>query len=56
VQALDFVNPRARPSVRELGEIGECRGAEIEQMLTLQVTAGPFDGAICMRDRHPGYR
>src|SRR4029453_1548160 len=44
VQALDFGNPRTRAPMRQLGEIGERRGAEINQMLTLQIAAGAFAG------------
>jgi hypothetical protein len=44
VQALDFGNPRAWTSMRQLGEIRERRGAEIKQMLSLQVATGAFAG------------
>ena len=32
VQALDFGDPRARTPMRQLGQIGERRGAEIEYL------------------------
>lgn len=44
VQALDLMNPGARPSMRQLGEIREGRGAEIDQMLPLQIAARAFAG------------
>ena len=44
VQALHFGNPCARPAMGELGQIGERGGAEINQMLTLQVAASAFAG------------
>ena len=36
MQAFDFGNPRARTPRRQLGEVREGRGADINQMLTLQ--------------------
>ena len=44
MQALDVVNPRARAPMRELGEIRERRGPEIDQVLALQVAARAFAG------------
>jgi hypothetical protein len=44
VQALDFMNPCARPSMGELRQIGERHGAEIDQMLALQVATGALAG------------
>lgn len=34
--SLDFRNPRARQTIRQLGQIREGRGAEINQVLTLR--------------------
>jgi hypothetical protein len=44
VQALDFGNPGAGTPMRELGEIREGCSADVDQMLSLQVTAGAFAG------------
>ena len=47
VESLDVVNPRVRASMRELGEIGEGRRAEIEQVLPLQIAARPLARDRC---------
>ena len=44
VEPLDFVNPRARPPMRQLGQIRERRGAEIDQMLPLQIAPRALAG------------
>ena len=44
VQPLDIADPRARAPMRELGEIRERRGAEIEQMLALQIAPRALAG------------
>lgn len=44
MQPLDFGNPRPRATMRELGQIRQRRGADIDQILTLQVAAGRFAG------------
>jgi hypothetical protein len=42
VQSLDVVNPQLRASMRELREIRQGRGTEIEQVLALQIASRPL--------------
>src|SRR5690606_7678561 len=38
VELLDIVNPPLRPPMRELRQVGERGGSEIEQMLPLEIS------------------
>jgi hypothetical protein len=42
VQPLDIMNPDLWATMRELGEIREGGGPEVEQMLALQIAPGPL--------------
>ncbi len=44
MQVLDIVNPGARATTNQLGQIGERRGPEFDQVLALQVASRPRAG------------
>ena len=51
VQLLDIVNPGPWPAMRQLGQIRQCGGSEIYQMLALEIPA-----CALARDRRDALR
>jgi hypothetical protein len=44
VKAIDVAQPDLRPPMRELRQIRERLGSQLQQMLALQIALGPFAG------------